>query len=166
MICELQLICVLIMNQQRIRKLEWKEKHPGITLLLVILVMSGLMTISIGIFNISFTELRIFGELTSSFRAFYAADRIFEYALKLDRDGTPLCAADSPDASTPCYTACSAGMPGCPESAVDLPAFSNGSCGKVTVTRFGGLTTVRATGQHDCYLGSFRVVRRAFEVSY
>lgn len=153
----------LYMNQQ---KLEWRRQRQGITLLLVILVMSGLMTVSIGIFNISFTELRIFGELTSSFRAFYAADRIFEYALKLDREGAPLCAADSPDASTPCYTACSAGMPGCSDDATDLPAFSNGGCAKVTVTRFGGLTTVRATGQHDCNVGSFRVVRRAFEVSY
>lgn len=142
------------------------QSREGITLLLVILVMSALMTVSIGIFNISFTELRISGELGSSFRAFYAADRISEYALKQDRDGSSLCSQDSPNPETPCYTACSEGMPGCPESAFDLPPFLNGSCGKVTITRFANLTTVRATGQFDCVAGSFRVVRRAFEVSY
>ncbi|MBI4134849.1 MAG: hypothetical protein HY471_01935 [Candidatus Sungbacteria bacterium] len=157
-----------------------KQSHArynrGITLLLVILVMSGLMTVSIGIFNVSFAELRISGELTSSFRAFYAADRLFEYALRRDRgnDG-PLCESDSPDTETACYTICTENMPGCPPEgdAVDIiPEFigPNGAsvgCAKVTIIRpAGGLTTVRATGQYDCAQGSLRVVRRAFEVSY
>ncbi|OHA01192.1 MAG: hypothetical protein A3H71_03035 [Candidatus Sungbacteria bacterium RIFCSPLOWO2_02_FULL_48_13b] len=63
------------------------ERNSGITLLLVILVLSALMTISLGIFNLIFTELRISGELSSSFRALYAADQGMDfmfYRLKTD----------------------------------------------------------------------------------
>lgn len=153
-----------------------KKQQRGITLLLVILVMSGLMTVSIGIFNVSFNELRISGELTSSFRAFYAADRLFEYALKEDRDRSSLCAADSPDAETPCYTICTSDMPGCPLAGPTVEIISrfvgpdestSVGCAKVTLIRpAGGLTAVRAVGQFDCTENSLRVVRRAFEVSY
>src|SRR3990167_324040 len=58
-----------------------RQKQSGITLLLVILVLASLMTISIGIFNVAYTEIVISRELTSSFRALYAADQGIEYML-------------------------------------------------------------------------------------
>ena len=63
-------------------------RKRGITLLLVILVMASLMTISLGIFNVSIIELQIAGDVTSSFRALYAADTAneimqYEYTTKL-----------------------------------------------------------------------------------
>jgi hypothetical protein len=57
----------------------------GITLLLVILILSSLFSISIGIFNVVFGELRISGEINDSFIALYAADQGAERHLYIDR---------------------------------------------------------------------------------
>ncbi len=71
------------------------------TILLVILVLSGLLAISIGIFNVVFFETQIAGEMTGSFRAIYVAEQGLERTLCLDRGNcsvTPILS----DASPPC----------------------------------------------------------------
>ena len=51
-----------------------KGRQRGITLLLVILVLSAVLSISIGIFAVVYGELRISGEISDSFVALYGAD--------------------------------------------------------------------------------------------
>src|SRR3989344_2612838 len=60
--------------------------QKGITLLLVILVLTPLLSISLGVFAVVFTELRISGEIADSFVALYAADEAIERGLYLDRN--------------------------------------------------------------------------------
>lgn len=139
-----------------------KIHEPGITLLLVILVLSALMTVSLGIFNISFIELRISGDLSNSMRALYASDQMVEYGLYRDRIQGAACGGVGQD----CYTACTTNYLGCANPDDSLPALPSGACGKVVVSRFGGQTTLQSTGQYDCDAGSLRLVRRAFQVVY
>ena len=68
---------------------QYSHYKRGITLLLVILVLTALLSISLGIFNVVFTELRISGEISDSFAALYAADEAIEWGLYLDRIQTP-----------------------------------------------------------------------------
>lgn len=66
---------------------EPKKKTPaegnkqGVTLLLVMVVLSAVLTISVGIANIIFGQIRISGESSDSFRAFLATDRAIERKL-------------------------------------------------------------------------------------
>lgn len=122
----------------------------GITLLLVILVMSALITISVGIFNITFFELRISGELTNSFFALYAADQKLEEILYKDRVEQSICTLVQGEG---CY-------------APAMENFPNGSCAQALVDKVGIQTIVRSVGQYDCISGSQRAVKRAFEVYY
>lgn len=128
-------------------KISFKNQN-GITLLLVILVLSALLSISIGIFNSTFTELRISGELANSFQAMYAADQMLELTLYKDRVLQSTCASLGEN----CYT--------------DTRSFSNGSCALVYVSKIGGGTTIKGIGQFDCVANSLRAVKRAFEVNY
>src|SRR3989338_10000544 len=52
----------------------WVYQKQGITLLLVVVLLSAILSISIGIFNVVYGEFRISGEVADSFRALYAAD--------------------------------------------------------------------------------------------
>ncbi|MBI3627447.1 MAG: hypothetical protein HY220_01700 [Candidatus Sungbacteria bacterium] len=128
------------------------KTKEGITLLLVILVLSALLTISFGIFNISFTEFRISGDLQSSFKALYAADQMLEYGLYRDRVQAD-CAADGSSCSVP--TNISSPNP-----------LASGACATLSITRNSGQTTVTSVGQFDCIAGSLRLVKRAFRVTY
>ncbi len=143
------------------------QKREGITLLLVILVLSALMTISLGIFNIIFTELQISGELSRSFRALYASDQGLEYVLYRDRVLGDVCPPNSsPDAETPCPG-------GSLPISLDTPGFVNcftfgypdSRTADVTVVKFGGQTKIKSLGKSDC-ANSFRTVSRAFQIIY
>lgn len=61
------------------------KHNRGVTLLLVIVILSALLSISTGIFNVVFGELMISGEISESYVAFYAADRAIDKFLYLDR---------------------------------------------------------------------------------
>ena len=123
----------------------------GMTLLLVVLLLSALLSISVGIFTVMFGELRISGEATDSFIALYAADEGVERLLYLDL------VADS-------LSGC-AGADPCSYGPVSL-SFPSGACATVQLTRSGnGQTTARATGEYRCGGGS-RAVRRAFQTNY
>ena len=141
---------------------QYSSQQSGITLLLVILVLSGLMTVSLSIFNVSFIELRISGDFASSLKALNAADELVELTLYKDRVQQSIC--ESPGAS--CYVACINGSADCESPNETFPILASGACGKVTLSRLGGQTTLQSVGQFDCSAGSFRVVRRSFMVIY
>lgn len=75
-------------------------QQGGITLLLVILVISAILAISIGIFNLVFTEIRISGEMADSFIAFYAGDQGVENLLYDDRVANSIPGCGGPGACT------------------------------------------------------------------
>jgi len=140
-----------------------KEYRRGITLLLVILVLASLMTISIGIFNVAFTELRIAGDLAGSYKALNAADQGMEYMtyVHLVKDaGWQVNPAFCPVPGVACTH---------PPDTWYLP---NGVCstgGSYTVTmQSDGIDTVTitSTGSTDCGVANVRTVKRAFSSSW
>ncbi|TSC69051.1 MAG: hypothetical protein G01um101466_212 [Parcubacteria group bacterium Gr01-1014_66] len=58
----------------------------GIALLLIILIMTGILTISLSVFEVVFSNLLLTGEVTHSYYALYATDRIIEKLLYLERE--------------------------------------------------------------------------------
>lgn len=56
-------------------------KNQGVTLLLVVVVLSAILTISVGMANIIFGQIKISGESSDSLLAFLAADRAIERKL-------------------------------------------------------------------------------------
>lgn len=130
---------------------EVKSDKRGITLLLVVVILSALFSISLGIFNLVFGQILISGEVEDSFRAFYAADRGLERIFYRDRvDG---------------------GLPdGYQEDNTNIK--SEIGCFRITVRKTedncgaGNNTCVTSIGQYRCGINPSRVVKRGFSVSY
>ncbi len=121
------------------------SSRQGMTLLLVIIIVSALLSIGLELFQIIQDEILLSGQITDSFIGFYAADEGIERTLYMDRNAGPL--ADGftmsaiPTSSQACYTA--------------------------RVSKGVG-TRVKVNGQYRCggvsALG--RIVIRGFEVDY
>lgn len=133
------------------------RKPKGITLLLVILVLTSLLSISLGIFTSVFTELRISGEIADSFVALYAADEAIERGLYLDRNQpVSLC--------TPVVGV------GCKYVGPQVQ-LANGSCyilkvdKTVTGVSYNFDVNMRASGEYRCG-GGVTSVKRALQTSY
>lgn len=120
----------------------------GMVLLLVILILSALLSISIGIFNVVLGEFRISGEISDSFIAFYAADQGVEQVFYDDRVAGSLCRGGGT----------------CEYGPVTV-ALANGSCYTARLSRTGNDTSVTSTGEYRCG-GSSLAVKRAFQASY
>ncbi len=126
----------------------FRRQAPGITILLVVLVLSALLSISLGILDVVLGEFRISGEITDSFIALYAADQGIEQILYSDRVQNSIC---------PGSGSCSYGPVTTP-----LP---NGSCYTLRLNRSGANTVVVATGEYRC-ASPVLAVKRAFEATY
>lgn len=125
-----------------------KSRKQGITLLLVIILLSAIMSISLGIFNIVMGELRISGEISDSFIAFYAADQGIENILYLDRNARTICQTPGPN----CFT-----------EAKDV---ESGGCYAARASKIGSTTDIVVAGQYRCGPNPGRVVKRGFELVY
>ena len=122
------------------------SQRDGITLLIAVVLLSAILSISFGVFQIIYSQFLLSGEMQNSFDAFYAADQGIEKYVMLDRDGTPL-----DPTPTPCPTCVSAVLP-------------SGACYQYIISKTGG-TTIQIFGKHTCTLGR-RLVLRALQVSY
>lgn len=116
----------------------------GITLLLVVVLISAILSMSIGIFNVLVGEFQISGDAADSFRAFYAADQGIEWVLYRDRQQGAI--SDG-------FTVSERVLPG-------------GACYTLEVRRPGAETTLISTGQFECGADPVRPVRRRFEIIY
>lgn len=125
-------------------------RQRGITLLLVIVLLSAILSISVGIFNVVFGELRISGEATDSFRALYAADQGIERTLYLDRQRGTICSLIQ---GIDCFVS------------VNVPVQSGGQY-TVRVSKQGGITDIVVAGQNRAGANPGRVVKRGFQVTY
>ena len=125
-------------------------EQRGITLLLVVILLSAILSIGVGIFNVVVGELKISGEAADSFRALYAADQGIERTLYLDRQARTLCSlVQGPN----CFVA------------RDVPVQSEG-CYTVRVSKSGGITEIILAGQYRCGESPARVVKRGFQITY
>ena len=125
-------------------------RREGITLLLVVVLLSAILSISIGIFNVVYGEFRISGEVADSFRALYAADEGIERTLYLDRQDNAICTVVQ---GRDCFVA------------TDIPVRSGGQY-SVRVSKEGGVTAVVVAGQNREGANAARVVKRGFQVIY
>ncbi|MEK7090693.1 MAG: hypothetical protein AAB930_03855 [Patescibacteria group bacterium] len=122
------------------------SQRDGITLLIAVVLLSAILSISFGVFQIIYSQFLLSGEMQNSFDAFYAADQGIEKVLIMDRDGTPLCAPD------------------CTLS-VSSPVLPSGACYEYIVTKIGNMTNIQIFGRHTCALGR-RLILRALQVTY
>lgn len=140
-------------------KLEIRSsREAGITLLLVALLLSAILSISVGIFAIVFGQIQISGELADSFHALNAADRAVEKILFLDRiEGECEDPNDCDENNTGQSSPLSPQL-GCYEVVLEKAPTPN--CG-------GDLDTcITVAGQYQCGAESTRNVRRGFSVTY
>lgn len=126
-----------------------RQNRSGITLILVILILSALLAISLSIFEIIFGEFRISGEMTDSFVALYASDEGLEELLYNDRVAESYC-----------------GGPGSCHYGPERRQLSNGSCVTLRLDRTGRDTTVVATGEYRCEAPGIFPVKRALQTTY
>lgn len=125
-------------------------RRDGITLLLVVVLLSAILSISLGIFNVVYGEFRISGEVADSFRALYAADEGIERTLYLDRQGDGVCVVVE---GRDCYVV------------TDIPVLSGGQY-SARVSKENGRTAVIVAGQNRAGVHSARIIRRGFQVTY
>lgn len=142
----------------------YKSPDRGIVLLMVLLILSSLLSISIGIFNLTIGEIRASGEITDSFVAFYAADEGIEKTLYLDRVSQNIVcvnAQGNPVNGQDCY--------------VDNQILQNQSGFNIKVSKTPNKIEIKAIGQYQCPgtvgsgmcgIDTFRVVKRGFSVTY
>ena len=127
------------------------ESSSGITLLLVIVILSALLSIGIGIFNVVIGQIKISGDLNDSFIAFYAADQALERVLFIDRNLSGCGVTSNP----PCTTD--------PNNPTDI---ASGGCYTVRTAKTSTDTTITAFGQYRCGANPSRVVKRGFLLTY
>lgn len=123
-------------------------QRQGITLLLIIILLSAIMSVSLGIFNIVMGELRISGEISDSFIAFYAADQGIEKILYFDRVARTIC-----------------GTPGL-NCFMETTEVESGACYAARASKIGSTTDMVVAGQYRCGVNPSRVVKRGFELTY
>lgn len=128
------------------------HQKQGVTLLLVVILISAIFSVSVGIFTLVFGQLFISGEVADSFVAVYASDHGIERTLYRDRRlGTGIsCSTSCTENSMTTY-----GGP-----------LASGGCYNVSMTKIGGTVTFESTGQYRCLVSPARVVKRSFRLSY
>ena len=120
------------------------ERNHGITILLVVLVLSALLSIGVGIFGVIYGQIRISGDLTDSRKALYAADQGIERMLYLD------------------FVAHTVNS-GYAENNVPT---AGGGCFSSTLTRSATETFVSTVGTFSCSPSASRFTKRAIDVHY
>lgn len=138
----------------RLKNSSKRNKERGVTMLLVVAILSSLLSISMGIFNVIFGQMRISGEIADSFVAFYSADQGIERTLYIDRIS---------DIANP-YGICPAPGANC---YVETGASTvSGGCYDLSVNKAGGATEIKVLGQYRCGANPTRVVKRGFNLVY
>jgi Tfp pilus assembly protein PilX len=141
-----------------------KNKKTGFTLLLSLLVMSVVLVVGLGVFNIIVKEIELSGLNRESAIASYAAEtgiecvEYWDWQKKAISTTTPIsitCAGNAISA------AWSSGI-----AIFDL-ALANGSCAKVTINKQTSSTVITSEGFNlGCAVSSPFKVERVWKVSY
>lgn len=132
------------------------KSEKGITLLLVVVILSALSSVSLGIFNIIYGQIKISGEIADSATAFYSAEQGVEKTLYLDRTSY----------KTNPYGICGS-TPGFPCYSESQTESVSGGCYDLAVNKdAGGTTDIKVLGQYRCGINPLRVVKRGFGLTY
>ena len=118
-------------------------------MLLVVVILSALMSTSIGIFNVVFGQIKISGEISDSFYAFYAADQGLERTLYRDRMLEAVCQGIQ---GSNCF--------------IEEKTIASRACFIVFVSKSEGNTNIISSGQYRCGDNPPRIVKRGFQVGY
>jgi hypothetical protein len=134
------------------------EEKNGIALLLVILLLSAILSISLGIFNLIFGQIQISGEIGDSFRAFMAADEGTEKMLYRDRIIRDVCRFGP---GTRCETLALICLPSSSGYAIVVSKvdLDNPPDGIID-------TDIKSVGQYKCPTNPNRLIKRAYEATY
>lgn len=126
-------------------------------MVLTIVLLSAILSVGIGIFNLMFGQILISGEIGSSSKAFLAAEEAVERTLYRDRIITnEICRASI---GTSCHV----------EGTTNV---ASGACYTLSVSKIdedadGNLEAIiTAIGQFPCDPDSLRFVKRAYESAY
>lgn len=151
-------------------------RRQGFTLLFTILIMSIILVIGIGVFEIILKEIVISGAGRESQIAFYAADSGVECSLYWDVKGRVF--ATSSDSTPPSNNVycnnidiaqswiLSDVTPVSATTRFDV-SFNNGACVRVFVTKNSGLTTIEGHGFNmACGSSDPRKVERGLRIRY
>ena len=137
------------MTQDKNKKIKDKSTREGTSLLLVVVLLSALMSVSLGIFNVVFGQIKLSGEVADSFVAFFSADQGIEKILYRDRVLENIC----PTPGINCFV----------EGPINVVS---GGCYSINVSKTGGNTQIVGVGQYRCEANPNRVVKRGFQVNY
>lgn len=129
------------------------SRKEGISLLLVVVLLSALFSISIGIFNLTLGQFLISGEIADSFVALYASDHAIERVLYKDRVAQTVC----PTRGNHCYEE------GEDDDPIIVPL---AGCHYITVSKTGSMTTITSIGWNRCEANAQRVIKRGLQVTY
>lgn len=138
-------------------KKETLSHKQGITMLLVIVVLTALLSISVSIFNVIYSQTIISAEVRYSFTAFYAADQGIEKLIRMDRDGAPLCSPLTCPPAAPLT---------CISPAATCPVLLSGGCYDYTVSKSLTFTTIQVFGKYPCFADPRRVDKIGLRVTY
>ncbi|MBI3420804.1 MAG: hypothetical protein HY006_01965 [Candidatus Sungbacteria bacterium] len=123
-----------------------RNKRRGVTLLLVVIILTSIFAISLGIFEVFLGQVIISGQLESSFIALYGADQGIERTLYRDRDPNigPLA-----------------------NGATETRDVESGGCYLVSVTKT-SITQIDSRGQNtpSCPIVTARTTVRALRTGY
>jgi len=133
----------------RVSDLGFRNSSKGVSLLLVVVILSALMSTSIGIFNVVFGQIKISGEISDSFYAFYAADQGLERTLYRDRMLEAVCQGIQ---GSNCF--------------IEEKTIASRACFIVFVSKSEGNTNIISSGQYRCGDNPPRIVKRGFQVGY
>lgn len=148
---------MLLFLKKRIAIPALLRAREGVTLLLVVVLLTVLLSVSLEIFNLIYGETLISGELSDSFVAMYAADQAIERTEYLDRDDTELAKGNSDGPIA-------VGNNSCFIFTIDKKIVGDDveNCDGITDATL--TTRIDAWGEYQCNTG--RVVRRTFCVTY
>ncbi len=133
--------------------------EKGVALLLVIPVLSGVLAISLAVFELVFSGLKISGEMNDSFLALYSADQGIENMLYLDRESE----WSNPPSGNPAEGC--AGTNVCHWESDGYIDLGNSACHRLIYDRENnGDATLTAIGEYKC--GNNLSVKRAVQSSY
>jgi len=143
-----------------------KNKEAGFVILFTVLIVSVILSISLGVFNITIKELNISSSSRDSRFAFFASDTGVECATYWDIKGDKFSTSTSGDINCAGVTINDMGGSGVYVNRF-LLNLSNGSCTDVTVDKTdGAFTVITSRGYNTCVLTNPRRVERALRVRY
>ncbi|MFA6353357.1 MAG: glycine-rich domain-containing protein [Candidatus Paceibacterota bacterium] len=164
-----------ILKREFIQCLKRKSSSSGFVLLFAVTISAIILSITLGLTNIAFNEIKFSTSVKDSNNAFYAADTGYECALFNDKSATS--AFDPTNPTSPLSITCNKSSSITVNKDIMSPIWNfnmNGlgiggqSCAQVTVDKHTSLFSITSKGYNisDCSLISAGRVERELKINY